>query len=127
MKILTSIIARILYSVPFIGFGINHLIQGKNMAAYVPIPGGTFWIYFTGIAQLAAAFAIISKIQAKLACLLLALFLLIIIATIQIPGLFNPAMSQFAITNLFKDTGLMGGALLLAGIFSSEEKKVQTA
>ena len=125
MNVLTNIGGRILFSVPFLVFGIFHFMNANQMAGMVPLPGGIFWVYLTGAAQILAAISIYTKIQGKLAMLLLALLLLIYIAAVHIPNLGNPQMSQFALTSLLKDAGLMGGALILAGIFNKEKKQAQ--
>lgn len=72
-------IAQIIFAIPFLFFGINHLIMGSKMAGMVPISPGTFWIYLTGIAQILAAIAFIINVQAKLAAYLLSFFLLVVI------------------------------------------------
>jgi uncharacterized membrane protein len=70
MKILTDLVARILFILPLVGFGFGHFTQADAMAGMVPIPGGVFWIYLTGAALLAAAVSIIIKKKAALATLL---------------------------------------------------------
>ena len=103
-------IAQILIAVPFVYFGINHLKAGSAMAPMVPFPPATFWVYFTGVAQLLAGLSFVLNIQVKLAAWLLALFLLIILVSIQIPGAINKTGDPMM---LFKDIGLLGGAILL--------------
>ena len=49
---------RYIFCIPLIMFGVNHLTKADMMAAMVPIPGGVFWVYLTGVAMLAAAVAI---------------------------------------------------------------------
>jgi putative oxidoreductase len=127
MNLLTNTMARILFGLPFIAFGIGHLMNASKMGGMVPIPGGVIWIYVTGIAMILAGIAAITKFQGKWAMLLLALLLLIYIVTIHIPNLMKPETLQMGLLGLYKDTGLMAGALLLAGIFDKETKKVQAA
>ncbi len=119
MDKLTGFVGRIIYAIPFLGFGFGHLSNAGKMAGYVPsyIPGGVFWIYFTGVAMILAALAIITGKQGRNACLGLALMLLIFIVTIHLPGLSNPEMKMMSMMNFFKDMGLMGGALVIAGTF----------
>ena len=124
MKVLTTTIARIIFAIPFAIFGIMHLTNADKMAGYVPIPGGAFWVYLTGAAMLAASISILSGKLTKIACLSLAALLLIIIVTMQIPGLFDPARMQMAMGGLLKDTSLLGGALLIAGIYNRENERV---
>ncbi len=120
MKFLTTTLARILYGVPFILFGIGHTMNADKMVGAVPVPGGIIWIYFTGIAMILAGLAAITKFQGKLAMLLLALLLLIYIVTIHVPNLMKPETMMMGMMGLYKDVSLIGGALLLAGIFSRE-------
>ena len=59
----------------------------------------------------------------KISCLLLAFLLFIFICTIHLPGLFNPDQARvtLALIELMKDTALMGGALMIAGIYHEKE------
>ncbi|MCC6866666.1 MAG: DoxX family protein [Ignavibacteria bacterium] len=122
MNILTGIFARLLFAVPFLGFGINHLMHANAMAGMAPIPGGAIWIYVSGAAMILAGIAAITKFQGKTAMLLLALLLLIYIVSIHIPQMLKPESYSMGMMSLYKDAGLMGGALLLAGIFDREKK-----
>lgn len=119
MRLLTYHLGRILFSVPFLFFGIGHLRMANDMAKMVPswVPGGVFWIYFTGIAMILAAVSIITTFQARIVCFLLAVLLLIYIVTLHAPHMDQMEhMSAF-----FKDTGLMGGALFLAGSLGKKD------
>lgn len=118
---------RIIFGIPFILFGVGHLLNASSMGGFVPIPGGVIWIYVTGIAMILAGLAAITKIQGKLAMLLLALLLFIYIAAIHVPNLMKPETMQMGMMGLYKDMGLLGGALILAGLFSKQEKKTQLA
>lgn len=123
MKILTSIVARILYAVPFFIFGIFHFLSANKMAGMVPsfIPGGVLWIYISGLGFILAAISIISQIQTRLACLLLAAVLIIFVLTIHIPSIVaGGAMAQLSVMGLLKDTSLAGGALVIAGLYSKK-------
>lgn len=106
--------AVVLYAIMWACFGINHLINAQEMVAAVPLPGGTFWIYFTGVAMLLAAAAIIFNIQAKLAGYLLAAMLLVFIFAIHVPGMMKGNM--MAPVSILKDLGLMCGAIIIANI-----------
>lgn len=120
MKILIPTkFAIVLYALVFLYFGVNHLAHGQEMAPFVPIPGGAFWVYFTGIAMVAAAVAIIFGKPARIAGYLLALLLLIYILSIHLPGLIKGRLD--APVNLLKDLGLMAGAIIIANI--APEKK----
>ncbi|MBL7976089.1 MAG: DoxX family protein [Candidatus Kapabacteria bacterium] len=113
---LTGNIARILFSVPFLAFGAMHLMSGDQMAGMVPIPGGVVWIYITGLCEIAAAVSIYTRKKTYLAMMLLSLLLLIYVVSIHIPGVMNEATRMMSVSGLLKDIGLMGGALMLAGM-----------
>ncbi len=122
MKQLTTTVARIFFAVPFLVFGIIHFMKGSEMAGYVPsfIPGGVFWVYLVGLALIAAAVSILIQKKAKLACLLLAVLLMIFVLTIHLPGLFsdNSMQAQLSMTMLLKDFALSGAALFFSGSFA---------
>ena len=126
MKVLTTTIGRILFAIPFAVFGLLHITNADKMAGYVPVPGGEFWVYLTGIAMIAASASMIFQKLTKIACLSLAGLLLVIIVTMQIPGLMNPQTAQMAMSGLLKDTSLLGGALLIAGLYHNTENDENT-
>lgn len=113
-------VGRILYALVVAFFGVNHFLNGTGMQNTVPsfIPGGIFWIYFTGTALLLAAIAFLIDKSTRLAGLLMAAFLLIIVLTIHLPAVIHApdeSAVRFPLTNLVKDTGLAAGALMVAG------------
>ena len=124
MQMLTSTVARVLFALPFLVFGLMHFVGANDMAGMVPVPGGVFWVYLTGAAMVAAAVAIISGRMASLACLLLACLLLVYVVAIHIPQAMSadPTAQQMGMMGALKDIGLMGAALSFAGIFKSQGK-----
>lgn len=123
MKILTTVVARSLYAVPFFVFGCFHLYSAPMMAGMVPhiLPGAVYWVYLTGVCMIAASIAIVTQKQGALAYYLLAALLFVYIAAVHIPGLMVPAMKQMSMIMALKDVGLMGAALGFAGILRSEK------
>jgi putative oxidoreductase len=136
MKYLTTI-GRILFALPFGILGLNHFFMYSYYSGMIStfIPGGGYTIIITGLALIAACISIIAKKYIQISCLLLALLLFIFILTIHIPGLFDSSavtvlnlttkVSTLAMIELLKDLALMGGALMIAGIYQ-EEKTVAT-
>lgn len=117
MEYLLRIAGKYLYALPFAVFGLFHFINASSMAGMVPIPGGQFWVYFTGVALIAAAVSIIMNIKVRLACTLLGIMLLVFALSIHLPGVIgadNPQSMQMSMTSLLKDLALAGGAFFIA-------------
>lgn len=117
-----STLGRILFAAPFGILGLNHFFMYDYYMGLVSsfIPGGGFTVVITGIALIAASISIIAKKYIRLSCLLLALLLLIFIVSIHIPGLFDKATTTVSLIELLKDTALMGGSLMIAGIYRDQ-------
>jgi putative oxidoreductase len=113
-------IGTVLYALVIGFFGINHFLNGTGFQNTVPsfIPGGIFWVYLTGAALIAASISFLTGKQTRAAGLFLAAFLIIIVLTVHVPALMRATGSpivSIALTNLVKDTGLAGAALMIAG------------
>ncbi len=116
-EVLTTTVARYLYAIPFGIFGVMHFMNASQMAGMVPIPGGQSWVYLVGVALIAACVSIIIEKYTKLACLLLALMLIIFVLSMHLPGVIGAAddgAMAASMSRLLKDTALAGGALILA-------------
>ena len=125
MNSILNISGRVLFVIPFLAFGVRHLMYAGGMAGMVPIPGGAIWIYVTGAAMILASVAVLTGIQGRLAMLLLTLLLLIYAFSLHLPGMMgsDPAMKMGSTVSFYKDLGLAGAALILAAYFGSKEKK----
>ena len=122
MKNITTI-GRILFAIPFAVFGINHFLMMDYYLGMLTsfIPLGAYTIILTGIMLIAASISIISKKFVKFSTIMLAILLFIFIVTIHIPHLINDADKTVTLIALLKDISLMGGSLMIAGIYSEEE------
>jgi len=118
-----STIGRILFAAPFAVFGINHFLMMDYYLGMLTsfIPLGAYTIILTGIMLIVASISIISKKFVKFSTIMLALLLFIFIVTIHIPHLFSDADKTVTIIALLKDISLMGGSLMIAGIYSDEK------
>ena len=123
MKKITTL-GRILFAIPFAIFGINHFLMTDYYLGVLTsfIPLGAYTIILTGIMLIAASISIITKKFVKLSTIMLAILLFIFIVTIHIPHLFTDADKTSTIIALLKDISLMGGSLMIAGIYSEEEE-----
>lgn len=124
MKNLTTI-GRILFALPFAIFGLNHFLMIDYYIGELTsfIPGSSFTVLLTGVALIAASVSMIIKKYIKISCVLLAILLLLFILTIHIPQLFDETTKMPALIGLLKDTALMGGALMIAGIYEKGENE----
>ena len=121
-----SIIGRILYAVPFAVFGLNHFLFVNfyigSVSSFIPL--GPYTIILTGIFLILASLSILFNKYIQISTILLSALLLVFILTIHIPGLFDPdpAKWQLALIELLKDTSLLGGSLMVAGIMQESDK-----
>lgn len=126
MKKMTTI-GRILFALPFALFGINHFLMTDYYLGMLTsfVPRGAYTILLTGLLLIAASISIISKKYVRFSTLMLACLLFIFIVTIHIPHLIEGTERTTALLALLKDTSLMGGSLMIAGIYSEDDKVVK--
>ncbi|MBL8034595.1 MAG: DoxX family protein [Leptospiraceae bacterium] len=114
-----TLIGRILFSLPMIGFGLGHLTSAANMAAMVPawLPGGVFWVYLTGVALVAAGIAIIINKLTFQAALGLSVLVMTFALTVHLPGMLKGEgmAKMMSMVALYKDIAISGAALYIAG------------
>ena len=119
-----STIGRILFALPFALFGINHFLMTDYyvgmLTSFVPL--GAYTIILTGLMLIVTSISIITKKFVKFSTLILAGLLFIFIITIHIPHLLSDSDKTATIIARLKDISLMGGSLMIAGIYSDEEK-----
>ena len=119
-----AIIGRILFALPFGVMGVNHFIIKDYFLGIMSsfIPGGAYTILLTGFLLILASILIMLNQFLKTVCFSLAGILFLFIITIHIPGL-STANWQIAFIELLKDTGLMGGAIMIA-LYSDSLKEL---
>jgi uncharacterized membrane protein len=124
MKNITTL-GRILFAIPFALFGINHFLMTNYylgmLTSFVPL--GAYTIILTGIMLIAASVSIITRRFVKFSTIMLAILLFIFIVTIHIPHLIEGGDTTTTWIALLKDISLMGGSLMIAGIYSEEKDK----
>jgi uncharacterized membrane protein len=113
---------KIIFSIPFFIFGISHFASANAMSGMVPVPGGVFWVYLTGLFLLAGAAGIATNLKGlgKLAAFLLGVLLFVFVFTIHLPGFIGAENEQarlLPMISLLKDIGPGAGAWVIAGTY----------
>lgn len=110
---------RVIFGLAVAFFGIGHLTNANSMSFMIPGFLSTVavpLVYFTGVCLLAAAVSFIINRYTFYSGVLLAIFLIIIILTVHLPGLSDPARTQISMTMMVKDSAMAGAALMIAGM-----------
>src|SRR6186713_2607318 len=78
---------RFLFAIPWLVVAVQHFMYAAFVAGIVPayMPFRIFWVYFTAIAMIAAAIAIMTGIRARLAAALLGVMMVLFILLIHLP------------------------------------------
>jgi uncharacterized membrane protein len=98
-------------------FAAEHFLAARGMMGIVPkwLPGPLFWTYFFGVALAAAAISFIVWRGVRWSSALLALFFLLIVATVDLPNLEKGLHERIFWILTVRETCFAGGAMVLAG------------
>src|SRR5665213_1406902 len=110
-NLISTKLAIIIFAVIMAFFGANNILHAKDMAVNVPafLPAAKVMAYVSGAGFLLASFAFLIDRYAKLAGYLLALLLLIIVFSIDLPGVFRAhttPVKMLFVTAALKDAAL---------------------
>lgn len=108
-------IARFLYGLSLIFFGIAHFVDVKDTVSLIPhwLPGPLFWAYFTGCAFIAAGLAALVGFCARLAVTLSALQLALFLFLVWIPIVATGAKDPFQWSETILNAALCAGAWVM--------------
>lgn len=98
-------------------FAAEHFLAARDLMPIVPrwLPGPLFWTYFFGVALLAAAVSFIIWRYVRWSALLLALFFLLIVVTVDLPNLPPRLHERLFWTLTARETAFGAGAMVLSG------------
>jgi len=105
------------FATPLAVFGAEHLSMGSLMLNGVPpyMPWRLFWVYFVGVALIAASLSIAARIQVRWSGLLFGIMMLLFVAMVHLPGAVH-AGGRIAWTIVLREMSFGGAGWVLAGI-----------
>jgi uncharacterized membrane protein len=105
------------YAAPLAVFGAEHLVIGSRMAGTVPawMPFPIFWVYFVGVALIAASISLTVRKYVPLTLALLAVMFFLFVAAIHIPNVVARVHQRLFWTLAFRDAVFGAGVLALFG------------
>jgi uncharacterized membrane protein len=110
-------LAPVFMAAPLAVFGAEHLAGPKNLMPMVPVwmPARMFWVYFVGLALLAAAVSFILTRYVRLSATLLGVMFLLFVLMIHVRGVAARPHDRIFWTIALRETAFAGGAWALAG------------
>lgn len=112
-----AFVARVIFALPFLAFGMMHLLSTEAMAGAVPLPAGAFWVGLTGLCMIAAAISLLLDRVVWLSMPALALMLAIFTLALHVPEALAPETAQSGLIAILKNIGLIGGALAFTALY----------
>jgi uncharacterized membrane protein len=110
-------LGRFLFAISLVVFGLQHFIYARFVATLVPswIPRHLFWVYFVGVAFVAAAVSIATRTYAGLAATLLGLMFFSWVFLVHLPRVVAAPHDGKEWTSILVALAMAGGAWALAG------------
>lgn len=117
---------RVGYGLCAIIFGLCHYVYADITASMVPawLPEQLFWAYLTGTGHLAAGFALVSGVLARLAVRMLGLMMGSFVLLVHLPDTIAHPTQATAWTIQFIALSLAGGAWLVGGVLSDQSAEL---
>jgi uncharacterized membrane protein len=108
-------IARVLYGLSLIFFGVAHFIDVKDTVSLIPhwLPSHLFWAYFTGCAFIAAGLATLIGFCARLAVTLSAFQIASFLFLVWVPIVATGSKDPFQWSETFLNAALLAGAWVM--------------
>src|SRR5713101_8071334 len=116
---------RIFVAISLVVFGVQHFIYGGFVATLVPafMPGRLFWAYFVGVAFVAAAIGILTRMLARPAATMLGVMFFLFVVLLHIPRIVGNSNDGNEWTSGFVAMAMCGGSWVLASAAPLEERE----
>ncbi len=104
-------------AIPLAVFGAEHLFGVELVVDAVPkfMPWRLFWAYFVGVALLAAALSIATRIAVRWSGLFFGIMMFLFVAMIDLPGTLAHPQNRFFWALTLREASFGGAGLILAG------------
>ena len=122
-------LGRVFVAISLVVFGVQHFLYGGFVAGLVPafMPGRLFWAYFVGVAFVAAAAGILTKMMARPAATMLGVMFFLFVLLLHIPRIVVHARDGNEWTSGFVALAMCGGAWILASASPLYERETPDA
>lgn len=119
---------RLFFAIPMAVFAGEHFTVARFMIAMIPswIPAHLFWIYFVGVALVAAALSIVVKKYAQLSATLLGIMMLLFVVLLHIPRVVANPRDRFAWAVALRELFFSGGAFAFASTQTKSPRPANT-
>jgi len=105
------------YGIPLAAFGAEHFAIPQSLLPLVPkyMPWRWFWVYFVGLALIAASLSIATRIQVRWSGLLVGIMFFLFVAMLYVPGGLRSG-ARITWTIAARESSFGGAGWVLAGI-----------
>jgi len=110
-------LGHLCFAVPLAVFGAEHFTSVAAMTRMVPpyMPFRAFWIYFVGVALIAASFSIATRNLVRWSGALFGVMMFLFVAMLYLPSALKTG-ERFTWTIVFREMSFGAGGLALAGV-----------
>jgi uncharacterized membrane protein len=120
---------RLFYAIPIAVFAGEHFTIARLMAPGVPswIPAHLFWIYFVGVALVAAAVSIVVKKYGQVAATLFGIMMCLFVVLLHIPRVVANPRDRISWAVALRELAFAGGAFAFASTQSKTRRSSNAA
>ena len=118
------VLGRVFVAASLALFGAGHLVGAQFMVPLVPawMPARLFWVYFVGLALIAASASMVAMKHVRLSATLLGITFFIFVLTIHLPAVLRTPYDRFRWAVMVRDLVFGMGAWALAGAEMEEHQ-----